>query len=152
MRLATLLLLPALLVVAQDPSSTDAAAAADPNESSYAGSGDKADNGGDLTPAEDTGTPTGVIDLPPTLPSGPWNITYFIAPTRNNYCMARNKRWLTVGVNDNDNTAAWAPLNAALNLFLTNSNKSIMSSPVLLVQNRESRRKSVAEKSRARYE
>lgn len=41
------------------------------------------------------------------------------------------------GVNDNDNTAAWAPVNVATNLILSNSNRSIMTQPLLLVQNRE---------------
>ena len=44
---------------------------------------------------------------------------------------------LTPGVNDNDNTAAWAPVNVATNLILSNSNSSVLPQPILLVQNRE---------------
>jgi hypothetical protein len=53
-------------------------------------------------------------------------LTVSIAPTRNNY-------W----VNDNDNTAAWAPVNQATNLILSNSNSSVLSQAIVLAQNRE---------------
>ncbi|CAK9783668.1 hypothetical protein CC85DRAFT_292084 [Cutaneotrichosporon oleaginosum] len=54
----------------------------------------------------------------------PWNITYFIVPTRNNY-------W----VNDAVNSAKWTPVNVATNLMLSNSNASIAGQRVVLAQN-----------------
>lgn len=44
----------------------------------------------DLTLATETLAPTTTISMPPTIESGAWNITYFIAPTRNNYCEYEN--------------------------------------------------------------
>ncbi|GMK58077.1 hypothetical protein CspeluHIS016_0501090 [Cutaneotrichosporon spelunceum] len=57
-------------------------------------------------------------------PNLPWNVTYFIAPTRNNY-------W----VNDAVNSAKWTPVNVPSNLMLSNSNARIAGQRVVLAQN-----------------